>query len=579
VDTPPESRRLSSLKSKLGLFFAAVAVPIAALLIFQNVYAVSVVHRQVAETKRDMLKLEIGRVDADLQGIDRYLVSKLVNDSKIGVLDRAVVGDEYSLVKFDLAAEFGRELPLYPSVGGAFAYVPSRDDLIATRSASSDLSLDGREALRRTLRDSVGVPTRSWRFAELGSRSVLLRVLRSETCLLGAWVDVNNVLERIDQDRGAGRDRFILISEGGKPYPELSELASNRVELSAEEGSYRVSGKPEAYLVTQAKSGMGPFRLVDLVPDDTLLQQLPAFRTTNLIVATFALLLVFAFFITVRKATLKPLEELMDGMTRLRRGDFSARIEPGRTSREFAVAGETFNLMASEIRDLRINVYEEQLRARDAELHAQKAELLSLRLQINPHFFLNSLNIIHQLAQVGNTALIQELARCLSKYFQFMNRSKADLVSLEDEWGHLRNYLRIQELRFPTNLVCELEAPEPMPEIDIPPLLLHTFAENAVQHGARQDRPLKIHVSIRLAPEAGRLELLVEDSGPGFPEAVIAAFAAGRPVMGPDGERVGIANIRRRLDLLYGEAARLTIKNRPAPESGAIVEISVPMGN
>jgi two-component system, sensor histidine kinase YesM len=310
-----------------------------------------------------------------------------------------------------------------------------------------------------------------------------------------------------------------------------------------------------------------------------VLQKLPAFRTTNVIVAIFALLLVLSFFITVRQATLRPLGELMEGMTRLRGGDFSARIEPDGTSREFAVAGETFNLMASEIRDLRISVYEEQIRTRDAELHAQKAELLSLRLQINPHFFLNSLNIIHQLAQVGNVTLVQELSRCLARYFQFMNRSQTDLVSLNDEWAHLKNYLRIQELRFPTSLECVLEAPEPFPDIEIPPLLLHTFAENSVQYGARQDRPLRLHVAIFPFPGEGRLNLIIEDSGPGFPDAVIASFSIGQPIMGHDGERIGISNIKRRLDLLYGEAACIRIHNRSAPESGAVVEISIPYGD
>jgi two-component system sensor histidine kinase YesM len=576
VDARSEGRRLPSLRSKLGLFFAVVAVPLAGLLFYQNIYAVSVVRRQVAEAKRDILQQDIGRVDADLQGIDRYLVSKLVNDSKIEILDRAEVGDKYNLAKIDLATDFARELPLYPSIGGAFSYVPSRDDLLAIHSASGDLSPNDREALQRILRGSVDVHAQSWRFAGIGSKSVLLRVLRSESCLVGAWVDVESALERIKQDQTERGARFILVSGSGERYPKLEDLAANHLDLSADESAYRVSGKPEAYLVIQAKSEMGPFRLVSIIPDSEVLQELPAFRTTNVIVAIFVLLLVLSFFITVRRATLRPLEELMDGMTRLRGGDFSARIKPNGTSREFSVADETFNLMASEIRDLRISVYEEQIRTRDAELHAQKAELLSLRLQINPHFFLNSLNIIHQLAQVGDIALVKELSRCLARYFQFMNRSRTDLVSLKDEWAHLKNYLRIQELRFPTSFKYVLEAPEPFPDIEIPPLLLHTFAENSVQYGARQNRPLSLHITIRLFPEEGRLDLLVEDSGPGFPDAVIAAFAVGQPIMGHDGERIGISNIKKRLSLLYGEAARITINNRPAPESGAVAEISIP---
>ena len=103
---------------------------------------------------------------------------------------------------------------------------------------------------------------------------------------------------------------------------------------------------------------------------------------------------------------------------------------------------DTFNTMMDEIHKLKINVYEEQLAT-------QRSELKHLQLQINPHFLFNSLNIVYHLASVKNLALIQEMILCLVQYFRFMFRSNSHFVSLSDELDHTRNYLTIQQMRFP----------------------------------------------------------------------------------------------------------------------------------
>ncbi len=105
------------------------------------------------------------------------------------------------------------------------------------------------------------------------------------------------------------------------------------------------------------------------------------------------------------------------------------------------MVNHTFNGMMEQIQELRIHVYEEQL-------NKQKAELQHLQLQINPHFFMNSLNIIYNLALVKNYALIQEMAISLVQYFRYMFRSNLTFLPLKDELQHIRNYIRIQELRF-----------------------------------------------------------------------------------------------------------------------------------
>jgi two-component system, sensor histidine kinase YesM len=565
----PNRNGIPTLRFRLGLFFILVAVPLAALLVFQNIYAVSVVHGQLSESMRNLLGQYTDRIDSELRGVDTYLVSKIINDNALFVFDKGSGEDDYGMSKIELTTEFTNDVALYKSIAGIFAYSSRTGDLVMGLNASMGLlSLEDRQAIREFLASSLELPNRDWIFRTIGSRERLFRVLRSGDSLVGAWSDTAAILSPLKPLSPNSRGRFAFVTRDGVSHPHIDEALANRVDIVSSDRPYRVSGKPAPYLVIGVDSAMGGFRLVSLVPDSDILQQLPAFRTINILIGAMVLLLVLAFFMSIRRAIMRPLGDIMSAMTRLSIGDFSRPIDPDLTSREFAVADDMFNLMASEIRDLRINIYEEQL-------HAQKAELLSLRLQINPHFFLNSLNIIYQLAQVRDFALVQELSLCLSRYFQFMFQSGADLVALKDEWEHLKNYLRIQELRFPTSLVCALEAPDPLPDIDIPPLLLHTFAENAVQHGMRYDRGLTISIWMAFRSEEGRLTIRIEDSGKGFPEETLERLRTGESIVDERGEHIGIANIRRRLGILYGGAASLDIKNRPAPESGGIVEITI----
>src|SRR5690606_33314794 len=126
--------------------------------------------------------------------------------------------------------------------------------------------------------------------------------------------------------------------------------------------------------------------------------------------------------------------------------------------------------MMDEIQRLRVNVYEEQL-------NKQREELQRLQLQVNPHFFLNSLNIVYNLAKVKNFNLIMEMTSALIQYFRFLFRSNTSFVKLKDELEHTRNYMNIQTLRFPEKLYCNVDAPIYLNDVPVPPLIIQSFVE------------------------------------------------------------------------------------------------------
>ncbi|MFK4996893.1 sensor histidine kinase [Bacillus sp. N9] len=271
----------------------------------------------------------------------------------------------------------------------------------------------------------------------------------------------------------------------------------------------------------------------------------------------------------MRKVFILPIRQLVRAMKELRKGHFDIRLPEAKSSTEFELMNESFNEMSSRIRDLKIDVYEEKL-------NHQKAELHHLQLQINPHFFLNSLNIIYNLATVKDFHLIQEMSRSLANYFRFMFKSNSYFVTIEDEIKHTDNYLKIQELRFPDSFSYELFVQEELKKCHIPPLMIQTLVENSIKHAFNMDNPIKITVNVWQENEgADIIHIQIQDTGEGFPQEILEQLKSETPLISEDGERVGIWNVKRRLKLLYGGAATIRFTNEQG--KGATIRIMIPV--
>jgi len=153
-------------------------------------------------------------------------------------------------------------------------------------------------------------------------------------------------------------------------------------------------------------------------------------------------------------------------------------------------------------------------------------ELANLRAQMNPHFIFNSLNTV-KLQVVGGNPKVAEAY--LDRFSKLMRRvldySSKDLISLEDEIDFLREYVEMEQIRFRNFFICEIDTPEESlgwSFIQIPPMVLQPYVENAIRHGLL---PLKsgqgkLKISVKLEDE--RCILSIRDNGIGREAA--AAF-------------------------------------------------------
>lgn len=181
----------------------------------------------------------------------------------------------------------------------------------------------------------------------------------------------------------------------------------------------------------------------------------------------------------------------------------------------------------------------------DATNAAQQAQLLALRLQVNPHFLFNTLNTLAGLIVLGRASESEKMVLSLSRFLRYtLSRTPSQLTTLADEVGMLQQYLEIEAARFSDRLKVSWDVPQSCMQAMVPSLILLPLVENALKYGlGGSDRPVEIAIGARR--EEGHLVLSVEDDG-----GSAHGNAGG-------GLGIGLSNARQRLAALYGDDAGL----------------------
>ncbi len=231
---------------------------------------------------------------------------------------------------------------------------------------------------------------------------------------------------------------------------------------------------------------------------------------------------------------------------------------------EYKKLTSTYNHMISQVKHLRMDIYEHQL-------EEKKLQLQYLQLQMNPHFYLNALNIIYSMAQVQDYETIQELTSSLVEYSRYMFRNATELVPLSDELRFVRNYVRIQQIRFMGEIDFQEQVDKQFEHVLVPPFCIQTFVENSVKYGGKYRERKQISI-IATVYQENYLKLEIRDHGKGFPDEVLKIFQMGENLKNNEGKFVGIHNVKQRLHIIFGEGAKVVFRN----EDGAVVDIYVP---
>ena len=193
----------------------------------------------------------------------------------------------------------------------------------------------------------------------------------------------------------------------------------------------------------------------------------------------------------------------------------------------------------------------ELMRARLAQASAE-AQLASLEARVQPHFLFNALNSIAALIPEDPKGAERMTGHLASLLRSSLNQ-QTPIIPLQDEVTTVRDYLAIEQVRFGDRLRCAIEIDPDAADASVPRLALQTIVENAVKYAVTSQRS-GARISIRGSIVNGRVRIQVDDDGPGFDGTRL-----------PEGH--GLALLRDRLALLYGDRAALDIDSGPGRTS------------
>jgi two-component system sensor histidine kinase YesM len=573
-----------SIRTILIAGFLAVMLPTLLFMMINHFYSRDIVRDKVTETYSNTLDIFVGQTDDNLDEITNYLLKMSILDVDVGMLMSFPTNDDmYTLIKIRIDTKLKRDVDIYNVIDSVFLY-HEQDIIMGTNSEYNNMKdiiqthMGERTASSASITDDV---SRRWevRFDQrMPGGFFLLNSIEVNAGLhVGALIRLKDINESLltQWSDGVIGDTGIWLREEDRLKKRLTENeppvdagATRITNVSYQTLSSSDNGK--SYLVMNRPSRVVPVAYQVIVPEQALLKELSFFRNVALFAPIGLVLILSLYLIFIRKMLFKPLQELIFGMRKISLGMLDVRLKRGKTI-EFEFLGETFNKMAEQIKTLKIDVYEEQLRVKQGELR-------QLQSQINPHFYMNSLNIIYNLAALNDTESVKKMSLHLADYFRFIMRRNSDTITIREELSHIGNYITIQQIRFPDKLACAIKADEEVTKLPIPALTLQPFVENAIIHGFKNRRKT-FHISITAAigEREGQpaLTLTVADNGTGYDEAVLEQLRQKRYVPQGDSGGLGIMNVIDRLSILYGDRCSIEFGN--SADGGAVVTISIPL--
>ncbi|WP_407557272.1 sensor histidine kinase [Winogradskyella sp. 4-2091] len=200
-----------------------------------------------------------------------------------------------------------------------------------------------------------------------------------------------------------------------------------------------------------------------------------------------------------------------------------------------------------------------KLRQLQLEANLKESQLNTLKGQINPHFMFNSLNNIRGL-MLEDVTKARGMLTSLSETLRYsLTKSEVNSITLEDELEMVENYVEISKIQFENRLKFTTEIDPETLNKQIPPMIIQMLVENALKHGISN---LKEGGEVKLSTTIKNELLQIE------------IINSGKLRNSENSTQVGLQNIKKRLELLYGKNAKFTLKEK---EDNVVATIKMPL--
>lgn len=209
------------------------------------------------------------------------------------------------------------------------------------------------------------------------------------------------------------------------------------------------------------------------------------------------------------------------------------------------VIGEIYVVALASAIKLTIDWAEEKRRNNELIQLQTKTELDFLKSQIQPHFFFNTLNNLYSLTMLKSDNAPEVVIK-LSDMMQYvLYEVKEPFIDILKEINYIQSYIELEQLRFGERVTADIKLKGDLSEIQVPPLIYLPFVENCFKHGSKNSE--KIKIKLRFETKKDLVYFSVSNS---IEEETAKKVAHG----------IGLENVKRRLELIYGKNYRLSAK-------------------
>ena len=369
-----------------------------------------------------------------------------------------------------------------------------------------------------------------------------------------------------------GADGAALYSSpgGALTAQALQETEAMKESLSADAGRAGSTLSQETlqgreYRIAGVRNSTTGWVVLQYASMETLHQMV--FQGIQNMVLIFAAVLVLAvvFSVFMSRQLIKPLRQMIADVRLTEEGHLSPlHVPPHIQKTEVGALMQYYNTMIQRVNQGidRTLLY---------ELDRKRMELKMLQYQINPHFLYNTLNTISALAEIEGVPQIIEITDNLSGLLRY-NVQEQDVVPIADELRFARNYLQIQDIRFPGRFRMELLIPPDVERGFMLKFLLQPVVENCFTHGLR-DKRVDAQIRISGRREGGDIYLSIYDNGTGMSAQACAGW--NRRLQDGDGrdktDNIGLINVNARIRSFYGAPYGVSVESSP----GAFTRITL----
>lgn len=565
-------RPVRSWRRMVTGLLAAILVVLLAFMVWVNIYYNAQLNSQLRDVNKDSLSLWVDYTEMRLNMVYEHL-----RDLSMTVYSNSDANINSSPLSFphvgNIKSAFLDKLSISDDADSFFVFDKLTDWFLFTANSrlgsSRTLELKCRiPEMKELLVEETSSSGQGWTLISADGQSYLLtgilvgRYIVGATCGLDKFNiletqtilgDPNTCLLEVDGQifpAGGSQDwsQEVLLSDGGKfsfsdnrpciaePFP----LVDGTALLAVAKGSYGIN-----------RAWIAPAMLFSV----SLL--------------CLALILWLSFYL--RRKVLKPTKALLVAQDELGAGNLDVRLTGNAGSSEFESVYASFNNMAGQIQNLRIESYDRMLKIREEQLRM-------VRAQIKPHFYLNAITTVYNMTYQNRQEDIRSFLQALARYVRYMMNIQSSSVAISEELLHIENYLNMQELRFPNSVTFTIRCPKEAGRVEIPFLMLFTLVENAFKHALDLYKPLHLDILCGFWREEGfsGCRLTVEDNGVGFPQEVLEEYQKELPEDRlPPKEHLGLSNIRHTLQFTYHRQDLLRLSNKE--DGGARAEILIPI--